>query len=376
MAVGSVIAGEPPGSHSGAARSRPERLGSRRVVHARRVRLVRQERVCPGPSSWARPAGLAVGVLADRLLGDPRSGHPVALYGSAVDRLERRLYADDRARGALFTGLAVAAPLAMAVGVQFAARRTGRCRGVFELGLTAAATWAVLGGESLAREGLAMAVSLEADDLTAGRARLRNLCARDATGLGPDELARATVESLGENASDAVVAPLLWGAVGGVPGLVGYRAVNTLDAMVGYRSARYRHFGWASARTDDIANLAPSRLTAILTVLVAPSVGGSSRSAWSVWRRDARHHPSPNAGHPEAAFAGGLGVRLGGRNAYAGKVEARPVLGEGEPPAVHDVRRAVLLGHRVTVVAAALAVVGAAAVTRVRARVIAGARDR
>src|SRR2546428_11566738 len=119
-----------------------------------------------------------------------------------------------------------------------------------------------------------MAVSLEAGDLGAARRRLPNLCGRDPSTLDPSELARATVESVAENTSDAVVAPLLWGAVAGVPGLVAYRVVNTLDAMVGHRSERYLRFGWAAARLDDAANLAPARLSAGLAVLLAPVVGG------------------------------------------------------------------------------------------------------
>lgn len=313
-------------------------------------------------SGWVQPAGLLLGVVADRALGDPRRGHPVALYGAAVHRLERRVYADDRARGAVFTGLAVAAPVVVGIGARRAVRRARWGSDLAELGLTAVVTWAVLGGQSLAREGAAMAGSLEAGDLSAGRTRLRNLCARDASDLSADELARATVESLAENASDAVVAPLLWGAVAGVPGMLGYRAVNTLDAMVGYRSTRYLRFGWASARLDDLANLVPSRVTALLTVLAAPSVGGSRRTVWGVWRRDATAHPSPNAGHAEAAFAGALGVRLGGANTYGGHLDVRPALGEGPSPEVNDVRRAVRLGRRVTVGAALLAIGTAAAV--------------
>ena len=123
---------------------------------------------------------------------------------------------------------------------------------------------------------------------------------------------RATVESVAENTSDAVVAPLLWGAVAGVPGLLGYRAVNTLDAMVGHLSARYARFGWASARADDVANAVPARVAALLAAAAAPVVGGEPRGALSAWRRDAHRHPSPNAGPVEAAFAGALGRRLGG----------------------------------------------------------------
>jgi adenosylcobinamide-phosphate synthase len=172
------------------------------------------------------------------------------------------------------------------------------------------------------------------------------------------------VESLAENTSDAVVAPLVWGALAGVPGLLGYRAVNTLDAMVGYTSPRYLRFGRVAARLDDAANLLPARLAAVLTVLAAPSVGGDRSAAWRVLRRDGGRHPSPNAGRPEAAAAGALGVRLGGANQYHGTVERRPELGDGGTPDVPDVRRAVRLGRAVGGLAAVVCVCAAAVLSR------------
>ena len=166
------------------------------------------------------------------------------------------------------------------------------------------------------------------------------------------------IESVAENTSDAVVAPLLWGVVAGIPGLVAYRAVNTLDAMVGHRSARYLRFGWASARLDDVANWIPARVTAALTAACAPLVTGTSPvTVMRTIRRDGGRHPSPNAGRCEAAFAAALGVRLGGRNVYGGVAEARPQLGQdGHPPESEDIRRAIMLSRAVTVSATALAV--------------------
>jgi adenosylcobinamide-phosphate synthase len=155
------------------------------------------------------------------------------------------------------------------------------------------------------------------------------------------------------------VAPLLWGAVAGLPGLAAYRAVNTLDAMVGYRSPRYLRFGWASARLDDAANWIPARVTAALTIAVAPLAKpkGSRSAALRAVLRDGGRHPSPNAGRCEAAFAGALGVRLGGTNVYAGVTEARPELGgEGRAPEPDDARRAIRLSRAVTVAATGLAV--------------------
>ncbi|WP_084596911.1 adenosylcobinamide-phosphate synthase CbiB [Nocardioides aequoreus] len=208
---------------------------------------------------------------------------------------------------------------------------------------TAAATWAVLGGTSLEREAHAVAGLLERRDLPAARQRLTHLVGRDPSRLDEDEVARAVVESVAENTSDAVVAPLVLGAVLGVPGLVGHRAANTLDAMVGLRSERYADFGWASARLDDLLALPGSRLSALLAV----GLGHDHVGAWRTWRRDAPGHPSPNAGPVEAAFAGALGVRLGGRNTYGDRVEHRHLLGDGPPPRVTDVRRATALARRV-----------------------------
>ena len=216
-------------------------------------------------------------------------------------------------------------------------------------------------------------VSLADNDLPAARQVLPSLCGRDPAGLDATQITRAVIESVAENTCDAVVAPLLWGAVAGLPGLVAYRAVNTLDAMVGYRSPRYLRFGWASARLDDVANWVPARVTAALTVACAavvplpgtsaqgPSaeghpVPGPAAAAVRAVLRDGARHPSPNAGRCEAAFAGALGLRLGGTNVYDGVAEVRPGLGEGRAPEPADIRRAVRLSQAVTVAATGLAV--------------------
>lgn len=301
--------------------------------------------------------GLLGGVALDALTGDPRRGHPVAAFGRVAASLERRLYADSKVRGAVFAGACV-------LGAASLGALAGRRRPATTL-VTAAATWAVLGGTSLAREGRAMGDSLEAGDVEAARTRLPHLCGRDPGALGPKELTRATVESIAENTSDAAVAPLLWGAVLGVPGLLGYRAVNTLDAMVGHRSPRYANFGWAAARADDVANWVPARLTGLLTVACAPLVGGSPREAYRILRRDGGRHPSPNAGRCEAAFAGALGVRLGGVNVYGSRTEHRPELGDGRPPEPDDIRRAVRLSRAVTLASAVIAA-GARVLGRLR----------
>jgi adenosylcobinamide-phosphate synthase len=297
---------------------------------------------------------MAAGYALDALVGDPRRYHPVAGYGTAAATLERLVYAPSRADGAVFTGLAVGLPIAAAV----VARRATRNRPVARFGLTAAVTWAVLGGKSLRREATLMADSLSAHDIQAARERVTHLCGRDPEALDGPDLARATVESVAENTSDAVVAPLVWGAIAGLPGLVGYRAVNTLDAMVGHKSQRYADFGTASAKLDDAANLLPSRLTAMLTAACAPVVGGGARRTWEVWRRDGHRHPSPNSGQCEAAFAGALGVRLGGENVYFGRTETRSHLGDGEKPQAADARRAAKLSGAVGLAALGVAVAG------------------
>ncbi|MBC7373053.1 MAG: cobalamin biosynthesis protein, partial [Frankiales bacterium] len=294
--------------------------------------------------------GIAAGLAADAALGDPRRGHPVAGFGALAACLERLTHRDSRA-----VGVAYASGLTGATALLGAALVTGRGAGS-RTALTALATWAVVGGTSLRREAAVMSGLLEDGDLNGARERLSHLCGRDPAQLDVPGLARATVESVAENTSDAVVGPLVWGAVGGVPGLLAYRAANTLDAMVGYRSPRYERFGWAAARTDDVLNIVPARLCAALTVLLAPVVGGRSRSALRVWRRDGHKHPSPNAGPVEAAFAGALGRTLGGRLAYAGRVEDRPLLGDGPAPEVADIARAARLSAAVTVAAGALAV--------------------
>lgn len=225
-----------------------------------------------------------------------------------------------------------------------AAELSTRRRAVAHTAATATATWAVLGGRSLDREAAAVQALLDAEDLPGARRRLTHLVGRRTAELAGDEVARACVESVAENTSDAVVAPLVWGAVAGVPGLVAYRAANTLDAMVGHRSDRYESFGWAAARLDDLLNLPGARLCAALAALCAPAVQGRTGEALRAWRRDAGGHPSPNAGPVEASFAGALGIRLGGRTVYgsadAPRVEDRPVMGAGRPSEVRDVARA------------------------------------
>jgi len=194
-------------------------------------------------------------MAADGVFGDPQRGHPVAAFGALAKRAERVLYRDGKASGVVHAGVVGGGAVLAGVLVE----RLGRRGPVAQTLTTALATWVVLGGASLAGQGTAIGAELDAGDLPAARRRLPNLCGRDPSQLDQFGLSRAAVESVAENTSDAVVAPLVWGAIAGVPGLLGYRAINTLDAMVGYRSPHYQRFGWAAARLDDFANLVPAR---------------------------------------------------------------------------------------------------------------------
>jgi adenosylcobinamide-phosphate synthase len=284
---------------------------------------------------------LVSGYAADRLLGDPARLHPVAGFGRIGAALERRLWRPGRLAGVLYTGLLVGGVAVATRSMERALPR--RWRAVF----AALTVWAALGGRSLERAALALADAIEADDLAQARTLAPTLVGRDPSQLDGPELCRAAVESVAENVSDAVVAPLLWAALLGAPGVAAYRAANTLDAMVGHRSERHQRFGWASARLDDLVNWPAARLAAFAAIGWAPAVGGDRRAAWSAAWRDGAAHPSPNAGRIEGAFAGALGVRLGGLNHYEHGFERRPQLGDGPPPTTADIGRAVRLANLV-----------------------------
>ncbi|WP_118915372.1 cobalamin biosynthesis protein [Mycobacterium shigaense] len=300
----------------------------------------------------ARTVGVLAGYLADLAVSDPRRGHPVAVFGHAVARLERVTYRDAELDGAVHVGIAVGLVGLLGFVVQRAVARRGP---LWSVAATAAATWVSLGGTTLARTGLDMAALLDRGDVEAARRLLPSLCGRDPAQLDGGGLTRAALESIAENTSDAHVAPLLWAAAGGAPAALAYRAVNTLDSMIGHRSPRYARFGWAAARLDDAANYVGARVTAMLVAACAPVVGGSPAQALRSWHRDAARHPSPNAGVVEAAFAGALGVRLGGPTQYRHELQIRPALGDGPQPIVADLRRAVALSRAVQLAAAVVA---------------------
>ncbi len=298
----------------------------------------------PAAQRWGRRAlGAAAGLALDRLVGEPPVPghlHPVALFGRGVSALEGRIYDDRRAPGAVLAAAGVGA-----AGLAGAALRS-----------PAAAGYLSTSGRGLHDAALAVASALDADDLPAARALLPSLVGRDPSGLDEAAVARAVVESVAENTTDAVVAPALWTVAAGSVGALVHRAGDTLDSMVGYRDDRYRHFGTASARLDDALAWGPARATAGLVAVARP------RRAVAVLRTvraDARHHPSPNAGVAEAAFAAALGLRLGGgQNRYGDLTELRPAMGDGRDPGRADVHAAVALSRDVTWLLAGLLAVG------------------
>jgi adenosylcobinamide-phosphate synthase len=300
-------------------------------------------------------AAVALGIAADWLVGEPPAAwHPVAGFGRAMTWLEGRWYADSRRRGLVYaavgTGAAGAAGRLLATGRQ---RRGGSRAPAPTLLGVALATYVAVAGRALGSAARDVAAPLETGDIDTARAGLPALVGRDPAGFNESEVARAVVESVAENTVDAIVAPAVWAALGGPGGALAYRAVNTLDAMVGNRSPRYARFGWAAARADDVAGWVPARLTALLVVAVRPRAAGAVLAAV---RHQAGAHPSPNAGVAEAAFAAALGVRLGGCNVYSGRPEHRVTLGTGAPPRAADIARAVRLSRDVTAAAAGLAV--------------------
>jgi adenosylcobinamide-phosphate synthase len=296
------------------------------------------------------PGAIALGFALDMLFGDPRRFHPVAGFGAVAAALERRAWRPSRLAGAAHASALAGGAATLAI----AAERLLPPR--LRTAYAALLVFVVLGGRSLAREAVLLARALERGDLDDARRRVRALVGRDPDGLDEAQLARAAVESVAENTADAVVGPLVWAAVAGAPGAVFYRAVNTLDAMVGHRTPRYERYGWASARLDDLCTWPAARLTALLAVAARPAVGGSSRRTLRTLLRDGGAHPSPNAGLCEAAFAGALGIRLGGANSYRGRVEERPQLGDGRPPEAGDVLRAVRLSALVSLGAAGVTI--------------------
>jgi len=311
-------------------------------------------------------AGEVIGAcLLDAVLGDPRwLPHPVRVMGVVIawcdDRIRPLLQSQgtQRAAGIL---LALSLPtLAYAVGwgtIELA----GRLHWAIRSGVEIMLAFTTLAARDLVDHTRTVLRALEAGSLDRARQAVSRIVGRDVAELSEPEVVRATVETVAESTADGVVAPLFYLALGGAPLALAYKAVSTLDSMVGHRDARHRYFGWASARLDDGANWIPARLTALLFVLarwlLSPRSDAALR-AWAIVRRDGKKHPSPNSGRPEAAMAGALGVQLGGTNLYGGVPEERPLLGDpGTALCTAHIRSALTLMVMTSLLAAGLAAV-------------------
>jgi adenosylcobinamide-phosphate synthase len=278
-------------------------------------------------------ASLLSGILLDQLLGEPRRWHPLVGFGRCARAVEARLYRDSHAAG-IAVLLLVTLPFVVIAAWLQTWGLAGQLFGVLCL-------YAALGLRSLREHALPVAEALEHGQLDAARAAVARMVSRDTAALDATQVAAAATESVLENGNDAVFGALFWFAVAGAPGVVAYRLVNTLDAMWGYRNARYGRFGWAAARLDDLLNLLPARLAALSYALA-----GKLRPALTCWRRQAPLWDSPNAGPVMAAGAGALAVRLGGPAPYEGQWHERPALGWGEAPEAESIRRALTLLYR------------------------------
>ncbi len=270
---------------------------------------------------------MLVALGLDALIGWPdglyaRVGHPVVWIGGLISRCEKAWNRGGRGRRIGFGALTVLVVVAVSAGLASVALLLDGWLGALVTGVLA---WPFVAVRSLHDHVAAVARPLAAGDLGGARHAVSMIVGRDVTRLDEAGVARAGIESLAENASDGVIAPLFWGCLLGLPGIVGYKAINTMDSMIGHRSERYEAFGKVAARVDDVVNLIPARLTGVFFALV----GGGA--AWRVMMRDARGHRSPNAGWPEGAMAGALGVRLSGPRFYETHVAEEPWLNGGAP---------------------------------------------
>ena len=295
---------------------------------------------------------IAAACILDWIAGDPEwFPHPVRLMGRCTQLAEAMLRRPGQSsRHELIAGAALTTGV---VGISYfvAAKATARGLGVL-------LAWNCLASRNLVDESLSVIRALKQEDLPLARQRVSRIVGRDTQALDHSELHRALIETLAESTCDGIVAPLFYMAIGGVPLAMAYKAVNTLDSLIGHADQRYLYFGKVAARLDDLANYLPSRLTALAIAGTAGLVRNSSgASAVRTWRRDGNKHKSPNAGQPESAMAGALRVRLGGLNTYGGEPITAPLLGEEfEQPRLHHAKQALRLVTTVSLLAATIAI--------------------
>ena len=300
------------------------------------------------------------GFVLDTLFGDPPwLPHPVVLMGKAISALEKRLRTrlPQTPQGELLGGAVVAFTLPVGTFLLTSLVCLGAAKLSPWLGLAVQMFWC---GQALAAKGLAQESTnvyraLIKPDLPAARKAVSRIVGRDTQNLTLEGVTKAAVETVAENASDGVIAPLLYMLLGGAPLALTYKAINTMDSMLGYKNEKYLYFGRAAAKLDDAANYLPSRLAGLLWCAAAALTGNSPKGAWRIWRRDRRCHASPNSAQTESACAGALGVQLAGPAYYFGEYYAKPTIGDPlRPIEPEDIRRANRMMYAESVLALAV----------------------
>ena len=276
------------------------------------------------------PSALVAGFLLDQVIGDPPGWpHPVIFMGKIIARLEKKLNQGRqwhrRLKGAILTLFLVVGSFVVTALIVGAAKEISPILGIVVESILLAST---LAGKSLLEAGSQVLSPLREGNIEEARKRLGWFVSRDTAALSEGEIARGTVETLAENFVDGILSPMFYMAIGGAPLAMAFKAVSTLDSMIGYRNERYEDFGWFAARTDDWANYIPARLSVGILLFTGWLYKMPVRYAISIWRRDAKSHPSPNGGNPESVVAGLLEIQLGGRNIYHGKVHHRAEMGD------------------------------------------------
>jgi adenosylcobinamide-phosphate synthase len=308
-----------------------------------------------------RPRILAAAYLLDWLIGDPEClPHPVRAFGACITRAEKFLRCSSStseydliAGGLLAVGLPLTTSFVSSKGLALVSRK----QRFLSIGLQVWLAAACLATRNLLQEANSVIGALEAGDLADARKQLSRIVGRDTDKLDQSEISRAVIETLAESLSDGIIAPLFYLAVGGVPAALAYKSINTMDSMIAHKNERYFYFGKVAARLDDAANFVPARISALLICASAVFLSEArSKAAWKTWLTDGGKHESPNAGQPESAMAGALGVRLGGTNFYDGEeVEVALMGGDYPSPSVRDARRAIKLTAAVSILGCAVA---------------------